>query len=61
MRIDAIVIDPNLPDWANGQLADVAGKKLLLLQQHPKLQWPRWYHRLGRAIGWKWLAQWRMT
>lgn len=61
MKIDGIVVDKKMPEWARGQLAEVEGKFLLLLHAEPRKVWPRWWHKFGKRIDWRWLQHlhWR--
>lgn len=59
MKVEAIIISDDVPEWADGKLAMVEGKPILLLSRPPKLLYPRWWHRLGEWIGWQWLAHYK--
>lgn len=57
MKIDAVVVSKDVPEWAEGFPFELNGRYVLLLRSKPKLQWPRWWNRLGKALGWRWLEK----
>ncbi len=56
MKVHAVVVSKSVPEWAAGQAAQLNdGRFVLLLREKPTHVYPRWYHRMGKRLRWRWL------
>lgn len=57
MKIDAMVVCKRAPKWACGKPINIGDKVLVLVREKPNLIYPRWWHRVGERINWRWLMR----
>lgn len=58
MKIDKLIVCKDAPDWAVGRPINVDGKLLVIVTKRRHV-WPKWWHKLGRQLGWRWLENYR--